>query len=87
MFIFRKMLDFAMGYKVNRYERPAYEYLSRWPCDCGGRASCDRCEGTGHVEEWLRLDDIFKFRPVTIVGYRLAGIPIPPRRLLEPSQR
>ena len=61
-------------YNLNRYARPDYEYLSRWPCDCGGRASCNRCEGTGHVEEWLRLDDIFKFGPVTIMGYRLAGI-------------
>jgi len=74
-------------YNLNRYARPDYEYLSRWPCDCGGRVSCDRCQGKGHLEEWLRLDDIFKFRPVTIVGYRLAGVPIPPRRLLEPSRR
>ena len=38
------------------------------------------------MEEWLKLDDILKFRPVAIVGYRLAGVPIPPRLLLEPLE-
>ena len=76
-----------MPYNLNSYGRPEYEYLSRWPCDCGGRALCEGCQGTGYVEEWLKLDDILKFGPVAIVGYRLAGVPIPPRLLLEPSGR
>ena len=79
--------DLIMSYDLNHYGRPEYEYLSRWACGCDGRASCECCEGTGYMEEWLRLDDILKFRPVTIVGYRLAGVPIPPRLLLEPSER
>ena len=63
-----------MSYDLNSYGWPQYEYLSRWTCGCGGRAPCECCQSTGYLEEWLRLDDIFKFRPVATVGYRLAGV-------------
>ena len=37
--------------------------------------SCRYCDGKGYLEEWLPLDAIRTFRPVTFMGYRIAGIP------------
>src|SRR5437660_475294 len=36
---------------------------------------CGHCNGKGYLEEWLPFDAILTFRPVTFMGYRLAGIP------------
>jgi hypothetical protein len=65
-----------MAYDLNRsYQQSEYEYLSRWPCGCRLMVSCGHCDGKGYLEEWLRLDAILTFRPVTLMGYRIAGIP------------
>ena len=65
-----------MAYNFSPYhERSEYEYLSRWPCGCRLMMSCGYCDGKGYLEEWLPLDAILTFRPVTFMGYRLAGIP------------
>jgi hypothetical protein len=57
------------------YKRSEYEYLSRWPCGCRLAVLCGQCDRKGYVEDWLPLDAILTFRPVTIMGYRIAGIP------------
>jgi hypothetical protein len=65
-----------MSYDLSQYyERSEYEYLSRWPCGCRLTVSCGHCDGKGYLEEWLPLDAIMTFRPVTLMGYRLAGVP------------
>jgi hypothetical protein len=65
-----------MGYDLSRsYEQFEYEYLSRWPCGCRLMVSCGHCDGKGYLEEWLPLDAILTFRPVTLMGYRIAGVP------------
>jgi hypothetical protein len=66
----------CMSYDLSQhYERSKYEYLSRWPCGCRLMVSCGHCDGKGYLEEWLTLDAILTFRPVTLMGYRIAGIP------------
>jgi hypothetical protein len=57
------------------HRRSEYEYLSRWACGCRLVLSCGHCNGKGYLEEWLPFDAILTFRPVTFMGYRLAGIP------------
>jgi hypothetical protein len=65
-----------MAYDLSRsYQQSEYEYLSRWPCGCRLMVSCGHCDGKGYLEEWLPLDAILTFRPVTLMGYRIAGIP------------
>lgn len=65
-----------MAYDLNNfYKRAEYEYLVRWSCVCSGAAHCEHCDGQGYFEEWLPLEEIFKSRPVTILDYRLAGLP------------
>jgi len=56
-------------------DRSEYEYLCRWPCSCRLILSCGYCNGKGYLEEWLPFDAALMFRPVTFMGYRLAGIP------------
>jgi hypothetical protein len=57
------------------YKRSEYEYLSRWPCGCRLMVECGQCNGKGYLEDWLPLEGALTFRPVTLMGYRIAGIP------------
>jgi hypothetical protein len=54
--------------------RPNFEYLCRWRCDCRLAAPCSNCNNKGYREEWLSVDKTFTVR-LTIMGYRLAGMP------------
>jgi hypothetical protein len=74
-----------MTYDLSHYEQPEYEYLSQWPCDCRKAAPCSQCDGKGYLEEWVPLDRVFRFRPVTIVGYRIAGVPTSCRLYVDPE--
>jgi hypothetical protein len=65
-----------MGRDLRQYnKRSEYEYLSRWPCACRLMVPCGQCNGKGYLEEWLPLDATLTFKPVTIMGYRIAGFP------------
>lgn len=61
-------------------QRSEYEYLCRWSCECRQAYTCEECEDKGYSEEWLPLEIALTLRPVTILAYRLAGVPSPSRQ-------
>ena len=66
-----------MDYDLSSYcKYPVYEYLVRWPCgSCPLSGGCPRCQWKGYREEWVLIEEVFRYRPATIVNYRLVGMP------------